>query len=78
MTRYLPFKVQKHEIFVLWFFFHESTPYSPLVHTVELLHSLTTIQSHWSSGSTICFPPREAVVRVPGDAPTLLELGFYC
>jgi hypothetical protein len=24
---------------------------------VELLHSHTTKQSHWSSGSTICFPP---------------------
>jgi hypothetical protein len=25
---------------------------------VELLHSHTSTQSHWSRGSTVCFPPR--------------------
>ncbi len=29
---------------------------------MELLHSHTTTQSHWSSGSTICFPPNGAAV----------------
>ncbi len=36
---------------------------------VELLHSHTTTQSHWSSGSTVCFPPRGAVLHVPGMHP---------
>ncbi len=33
--------------------------------TVKLLYSDTTTQSHWSSGSTVCFPPRGASVRAP-------------
>jgi hypothetical protein len=36
---------------------------------VELLHSHTTTQSHWSSGSTICFLPRGAAVCVPRMHP---------
>jgi hypothetical protein len=33
---------------------------------VELLHSHTITQFHWSSGSTVCFLPRRAAVRVQG------------
>ncbi len=40
-----------------------------IVPLVKLLHSPTTTQSHWSSGSTTCFPPRGAAVRVPGMHP---------
>jgi hypothetical protein len=43
---------------------------------VELLYSHTTTQSHWSSGSTVCFPPKGGSSWRPGDAPPLLELGF--
>ncbi len=36
------------------------------VSIVELLHSSTTTQSHWSSGLTACSLPRRAAARVPG------------
>ncbi len=36
-------------------------------------------QSHWSSGSIVCFPSNGSAVHVPGMHPlTLLELGFCC
>jgi hypothetical protein len=38
---------------------------------VELRHSHTTTQSHWSSGSTVCSPPRGAMDCVPGMHPQL-------
>jgi hypothetical protein len=39
--------------------------------SVELLHSHAATQSHWSSGSTVCFPPRPRwkAVCVPGMHP---------
>ncbi len=37
-----------------------------LLSIVELLHSYTTVQSHWPSGSTISFPPRRAAVCALG------------
>jgi hypothetical protein len=42
--------------------------YSEIVEVLQL-HSYT--QSHWSSGSTICFLPRGAVVHVLGMHPHL-------
>jgi hypothetical protein len=42
--------------------------YSEIVKVLQP-HSYT--QSHWSSGSTICFLPRGAVVHVPGMHPHL-------
>ncbi len=36
------------------------------ISVVELMQSHTNTQSHWSSGSTVCFPPRGAEVHVPG------------
>ncbi len=39
---------------------------APIFPIVELLHSHTTSQSYWSSGSTVCFPPRGAAVRPGG------------
>jgi hypothetical protein len=36
---------------------------------VELLNSPTTTWSHWPRGSTVCFLPREAAVRVLGMHP---------
>jgi hypothetical protein len=38
---------------------------------MELLHSYTSTQSHWSSGSTVCFPLGGAAVRIPGMHPHL-------
>jgi hypothetical protein len=41
---------------------------------VEVLQSP---QSHWSSGSIVCFPPLGPALRAPGVQPTLtLELGI--
>ncbi len=31
----------------------------------------STTQSHWSSGSTVCFPPRGGSSSCPRDSPTL-------
>jgi hypothetical protein len=42
---------------------------------VELLHSHTTTQSHWSSGSTVSFLPVGSSLH-PRGAPTLLELVY--
>jgi hypothetical protein len=39
--------------------------------TVEALQLHSNTQSHWSSGSTVCFLSRGADSLCPGDAPTL-------
>jgi hypothetical protein len=36
--------------------------------------SYTPTQSHWTSGSTVCFLLKGGSGLRPGDAPTLLEL----
>jgi hypothetical protein len=33
---------------------------------VEALQLLSNTQSHWTSGSTVCSPPRWAAVHAPG------------
>ncbi len=39
-------------------------------------HSNT--HSHWSSGSTVCFPSRGSAVRIPGMPKLTMEPGFSC
>jgi hypothetical protein len=46
-----------------------------IIHIVEVLHSHTTLLSHWPSGSTVCFPPRGAAFRAPGVHPHFWKLG---
>jgi hypothetical protein len=45
---------------------------------VEALQLHTTTQSHWSSGSTICFSSRGSALRVLGIHKFTMELGFSC
>jgi hypothetical protein len=45
---------------------------------VEALQFHSTTQSHWSSGSTVCFPSRGSAVCVPGMHKLAMELGFSC
>jgi hypothetical protein len=45
--------------------------YNKYYKIVEALQVHTNTQSHWSSGSTIRFPPRGAAVRIPGMHPHL-------
>jgi hypothetical protein len=40
-----------------------------IIHIVKVLHSHTTLLSHWPSGSTVGFPPRGAAFRAPGVHP---------
>ncbi len=43
-----------------------------IIRYVEALQLYSNTQSHWSSGSTVCFPPSRAAVRVPGMHRVLL------
>jgi hypothetical protein len=43
---------------------------------VEALQFKTTTQSHWSRGSTVCFPSRGSAFRIPGDAQVHNGTGF--
>ncbi len=45
---------------------------------VEALQFQSTTQSHWSSGSTICFLSRGSAVRVLGMQKLTMEPGFSC
>jgi hypothetical protein len=57
-------------LFIFYNFFFIERPWFLIYVIVELLHSFTITQSHWSpSGLTVCLSPRGAVVRVLGVHP---------
>jgi hypothetical protein len=45
---------------------------------VEALQFHSNTQSHWSLGSTLCFPSRGSVVRILGMHKHIMEPGFSC
>ncbi len=45
---------------------------------VEALQFHFNTQSHWSSGSTVCFPSRGSADCVPGMHKLTMEPGFSC
>jgi hypothetical protein len=45
---------------------------------VEAMQFNTNTQSHWSSGSTVCFPGRESAVCVLGMHKVTMKPGFSC